>query len=78
MEALIEIIAMSAGFLVLCSLIFLVYFLIRKFKTLSKIYLGISIIIIVHLLIIFTMIYIPGFLPNFLLNYGAFWFKLFT
>lgn len=77
MIPLIETIAMSAGFLVLCFIVGLIYLVIRRFRTLSLIYLLTSAIVLAHVLLIFIMIFVPGVLPNFLVQYGAFWVKVF-
>ena len=76
MIPLIEIIAISAGFLVLCFILGLIYLLIRRFKTISMIYLLVSVVILFHALTIFILIYVPGLLPNFLSNYAVFWTKI--
>lgn len=76
MEALIETIAASAGLLVFCVILGFVYFLIRRHKTISLIYLTVSIVLLLHILIVFLTIYVPGVLPGFLSQYAFFWFKL--
>lgn len=76
MEALIETIAISAGLLVLCVILGLIYFLIRKYKTISLIYLIAAVVFLFHVLIVFVTIYVPGVLPGFLSQYAFFWCKL--
>jgi hypothetical protein len=76
MEALIETIAVSVGFLIFCIILGFIYFLIRRYKTISFIYLIASVVLIVHILLVFFAIYVPHFLPYFLSRYAFFWFKL--
>ncbi|MDZ7700314.1 MAG: hypothetical protein U5R49_26425 [Deltaproteobacteria bacterium] len=75
MEALIETIAVSAGLLVFCIILGFIYFLIRRYKTISLIYLIVSVVFLLHILIVFVTIYVPGLLPGFLSQYAFFWFK---
>jgi hypothetical protein len=71
MIAIFEIFGFIVILLVLCFLVFLIYKVIGSKRIASKIYLVVSSIIILHLLLLFLLVFDPALLPSFLAKYGA-------
>jgi len=62
--------------LVLCFTAFFIYKVIGSKRIAGKIFLAVSSIVILHLLLIFLLLFVPALLPFFLLNYADWIFKL--
>jgi hypothetical protein len=58
-------------FLVLCFTAFFIYKVIGSKRIAGKIFLAVSSIVILHLLLLFLLVYDPALLPSFLTNYAA-------
>jgi hypothetical protein len=71
MIAIFEIFGFIVILLVLCFLVFLIYKVIGSKRIASKIFLVVSSIIILHLLLLFLLVFDPALLPSFLAKYGA-------
>jgi hypothetical protein len=75
-EAMFEFFGFIVVLIVLC---FIVFFIQRAFgqKTiLRNIFLAISSIVILHLLLIFLMVFTPSLLPSFMMKYASWIFKM--
>jgi len=57
--------------LVLCFLAFFIYKVIGSKKIAGKIFLVVSSIVILHLSLLFLLVFDPALLPSFLAKYGA-------
>ena len=57
--------------LVLCGTAFFIYKLIGSKRISGKIFLAVSSMVILHLLLLFLLVYDPALLPFFLTNYAA-------
>ena len=71
MIAIFEIFGFIVVLLILCFMVFLIYKVIGSKRIASKIYLVVSSIIILHLLLLFLLVFDPVLLPSFLAKYGA-------
>jgi hypothetical protein len=71
MEANFEFIGFIVVLLVLCFTVFFIYKVIGSKRTVSKIFLVVSSILILHLLLIFLVVFDPDLLPSFLAKYAA-------
>ncbi len=71
MIAIFEIFGFIVVLLILCFIVFLIYKVIGSKRIASKIYLVVSSIIILHLLLLFLLVFDPALLPSFLAKYGA-------
>jgi hypothetical protein len=58
-------------FLVLCFTAFFIYKVIGSKRIAGKIFLAVSSIVILHLLLLFLLVFYPTLLPSFLTNYAA-------
>ena len=71
MIAIFEIFGFIVVLLILCFIVFLIYKVIGSKRIAGKIYLVVSSIIILHLLLLFLLVFDPALLPSFLAKYGA-------
>jgi hypothetical protein len=71
MEANFEFIGFIVVLLVLCFTVFFIYKVIGSKRIVSKIFLVASSILILHLLLIFLLVFDPDLLPSFLAKYAA-------
>ena len=71
MIAIFEIFGFIVVLLILCFIVFLIYKVIGSKRIASKIYLVVSSILILHLLLLFLLVFYPALLPSFLAKYGA-------
>jgi hypothetical protein len=71
MIAIFEIFGFIVVLLILCFIVFLIYKVIGSKRIASKIYLVVSSILILHLLLLFLLVFYPALLPSFLTNYAA-------
>jgi hypothetical protein len=71
MGAIFEIFGFIVVLLVLCFLVFFIYKVIGSKRIAGKIYLVVSSILILHLLLLFLLVFDPALLPSFLAKYGA-------
>jgi len=71
MEANFEFIGFMVVLLVLCFTVFFIYKVIGSKRIVSKIFLVTSSILILHLLLIFLLVFDPDLLPSFLAKYAA-------
>ncbi len=71
MGAIFEIFGFIVVLLVLCFLVFFIYKVIGSKRIAGKIFLAVSSTVILHLLLLFLLVYDPALLPSFLTNYAA-------
>jgi hypothetical protein len=73
MEAMMELIVVSTVFIVFCILALIIYLAVKRWKTVSLIYVLFVSIIIGHFLLIYWAIYFSPFIhmPTFLFRYAA-------
>ncbi len=71
MEANFEFIGFIVVLLVLCFTVFFIYKVIGSKRTVSKIFLVVSSILILHLLLLSLLVFNPALLPSFLTKYAA-------
>ncbi len=71
MIAIFEIFGFIVILLVLCFLVFLIYKVIGSKRTVAKIFLVVSSILILHLLLLSLLVLDPALLPSFLAKYAA-------
>ncbi len=71
MTANFHIFGFIVTFFVLCIVVFIIYKVIGSKRTVSKIFLVVSSILILHLLLIFLVVFDPDLLPSFLVKYAA-------
>ena len=71
MEANFEFIGFMVVLLVLCFTVFFIYKVIGSKRIVSKIFLVVSSILILHLLLLFLSVFDPDLLPSFLAKYAA-------
>ena len=71
MEANFEFIGFIVVLLVLCFTVFFIYKVIGSKRIVSKIFLVVSSILILHLLLLFLSVFDPDLLPSFLVKYAA-------
>ena len=79
-EPTMEFILVSMAFFAFCVAGLLIYFWIRRWKIISKVYIFLISIIIVHFLIFFWLLYFSQFIdmPTFLFRYAKWLFSFFT
>ncbi len=71
MGANFHIFGFIVAFLVLCIVTFIIYKVIGSKRTVAKIFLVVSSILILHLLLLSLLVFDPALLPSFLAKYGA-------
>jgi hypothetical protein len=71
MIAIFEFFGFIVILLVLCLVALFIYKVIGSKKTAGKIFLVVSSILILHLLLLFLLIFDPALLPSFLTKYAA-------
>ncbi len=71
MVANFHIFGFIAAFLVLCIVVFIIYKVIGSKRTVAKIFLVVSSILILHLLLLSLLVFDPALLPSFLAKYAA-------
>lgn len=71
MTANLQVLLSIVLFLVLFATAFFIYWLIGSKKIVAKIFLAFSSILILHLLLLFLLVFYPAILPSFLAKYAA-------
>ncbi len=71
MVAIFEIFGFIVVLLVLCFIVVFIYKTIGSKRIASKIFLVVSSILILHLLLLFLLVFDPDLLPSFLAKYAA-------